>query len=130
MKILNTLFKRKKEQNIKSIKPLIGKKLFVDIAIDQMGHMLDVLTESESDLALAQLGIERPHLRVLEYDDEVSAALDTRREAVVSTPWRFEPGTGPIPTFLWDELTPHMDTITSPDMERGSLRVLRTGNTL
>jgi len=109
MKLLDTLFKIKKEQNIKSIKPLIGRKLFVDIAIDQMGHMLDVLTES--DLALEQLGIERPHLRVLEYDDEVSAALDTRREAVVSTPWRFEPGTGPISTFLWDELTPHMDTI-------------------
>jgi len=41
----------------------------------------------DPDIVLQQLGKPRHSLRVLETDDEISAALETRREAVLSTSW-------------------------------------------
>ena len=41
----------------------------------------------DPDIVLQQLGKPRHSLRVLETDDEISAALETRREAVLATSW-------------------------------------------
>ncbi len=41
----------------------------------------------DPDIVLQQLGKPRHSLRTLETDDEISAALETRREAVLSTSW-------------------------------------------
>lgn len=44
----------------------------------------------DPDMILEKAGIERHQLKMLEYDDEISGALETRREAVTSMPWRLE----------------------------------------
>ena len=44
----------------------------------------------DADEVLSQLGIDRTKLRRIAYDDEVAAALETRRDAALNTPWRIE----------------------------------------
>jgi phage gp29-like protein len=44
----------------------------------------------DADEILAQLGIDRTKLRRIADDDEVAAALETRRDAALNTPWRIE----------------------------------------
>jgi phage gp29-like protein len=44
----------------------------------------------DADEILSQLGIDRTKLRRIADDDEVSAALETRRDAALNTPWRIE----------------------------------------
>lgn len=44
----------------------------------------------DADDVLQQLGIERTRLRRIADDDEVSAALETRKDAALNTPWRIE----------------------------------------
>lgn len=44
----------------------------------------------DADEILAQLGINRTKLRRIADDDEVSAALNTRSDAALNTPWRIE----------------------------------------
>lgn len=83
--------------------------LTVETAFDQW---LTMLTQfPDPDEVLKNLGIRREHLRALEYDDEISAALDTRREAIIGVPWRLEPGTDAASKFIADELRPHVEKI-------------------
>lgn len=56
-----------------------------DDVIGALGLQID------PDEALERAGIDRARLRVLEYDDEIYAALETRREAVLASGWRIEP---------------------------------------
>lgn len=65
----------------------------------------------DPDEALRRAGIARHQLRMVEMDDEVTAALDTRREAVIGTPWRLEGGTARWRAELDAELRPHMDAL-------------------
>lgn len=44
----------------------------------------------DADEVLQRAGISRAQLRALEGDDEIYAALETRRDAACNTPWRFE----------------------------------------
>lgn len=44
----------------------------------------------EVDDVLQRAGITREKLRALEGDDEICAAMETRRDAACNTPWRFE----------------------------------------
>lgn len=68
-------------------------------------------TLPDPDEALKRAGIARHQLRAVEMDDEVTAALDTRREAAVSTPWHLEGGTQRWRNELHAELAPHMEQI-------------------
>lgn len=68
-------------------------------------------TMPDPDEALKRAGIQRHQLRAVEMDDEVTAALDTRREAVIGTPWRLEGGTARWRTELEAELRPHVETL-------------------
>jgi phage gp29-like protein len=65
----------------------------------------------DPDEALRRAGISRAGLRAVEMDDEVTAALDTRREAVVSTPWRLEGGAARWRAELELELRPHAEAL-------------------
>ncbi len=65
----------------------------------------------DPDDLLQKLGIDRTKLRAIEHDDEVSAALETRRAACANTPWRIEHPQARARTFLTDVLTPHIDNL-------------------
>ena len=51
------------------------------------------------------------HLRELEFDDETAGALDTRRDAVLSTPWRLEGDDADRTMFVMEQLDPCMESI-------------------
>jgi phage gp29-like protein len=66
------------------------------------------------DEVMRRAGLSRTELRKLESDDEIGAATDTRREAVISTPWHLEgadgkPATGPDVDFLQEQLDPWIE---------------------
>ena len=65
---------------------------FDDITISRAVSALTTITDP--DIVLQNLGITRDKLRAMETDDEISAALETRREALLSTPWTLDPGDG------------------------------------
>jgi phage gp29-like protein len=83
--------------------------LFNEVALEQVLSLLSRLPDP--DLVLAQQGMGRQELRKLETDDEVSAALETRADAVVSTPWRLEPFESEPTQWLASELEPHMESL-------------------
>ena len=83
--------------------------LFTDVAIEQVVSQLSRLPDP--DFILAKQGLGRKELVKLESDDEISAALETRREAVVSTPWRLEPYDSEPAMWLWGALEPHMESL-------------------
>ena len=77
--------------------------------MERMFYMLSTLPDP--DEALRRAGIQRHHLRAVEMDDEITAALDTRREAVVGTPWHLEGGTARWRAELQAELAPHIESL-------------------
>jgi phage gp29-like protein len=85
----------------------VAASLFADVAVEQVVALLARLPDP--DLVLAQQGLGRHELRKLETDDEVSAALETRREALVATPWSLHPYDSEPAEWLWTELAPHME---------------------
>lgn len=84
-------------------------RLFEAQAVDLMAEALMLFRDP--DLLLRQAGLTRADLRILETDDEIDAALETRRSALVSTPWRLEPWEGPAVEWLWAELEPWMERL-------------------
>ena len=74
--------------------------------------LLGALTSlPDPDYVLARVGITRAHLRELEHDDEISAALDTRRDAAVATPWSLDPPDGAATAFIAEQIHLHADAI-------------------
>jgi phage gp29-like protein len=106
-----TMFARKQQQQPISQTDPKTAALWSDQAISQMIALLTRIPEI--DELLTQAGISRAFLKKLETDDEIFAALRTRREAVVATPWRFEGGNDKTAKFLTEELIPHMENIVS-----------------
>jgi hypothetical protein len=90
------------------------KLLGSEVAISRMMSFLT--TVPDPDEMLAKAGIKRHQLRQLELDDEIAQAVDTRREAVVATPWRLEPNQSRVGKFLTSVIEPHVE-----DMKRGVL---------
>lgn len=62
----------------------LSSAISIERALSRFGWLGD------PDDVLAKLGIDRTKLRALEHDDEITAALETRRDASLITPWRFE----------------------------------------
>lgn len=62
----------------------LGSSMAIERALSRFGWLGD------PDELLAKLGIARHQLRALEGDDEITAALETRRDSACNTPWRFE----------------------------------------
>lgn len=65
----------------------------------------------DPDEMLRKAGLTRASLRPMETDDEVSQCLDTRREALLSVPWRLEPGDGPGYDMIKGELDANMEKL-------------------
>lgn len=97
--------------------------LYRNVAVNQL--ISAMLEMGDPDATLKKLGLSRKDLRALEGDDEITAAMDTRREAVCGTAWRLEPGTGRNVKWLWAELEPHVVAIVS-----GALNSLAYGYTV
>lgn len=84
--------------------------LMQERAVDELADLLTRLPDP--DLVLHDAGVTRADLRRLEGDDEIAAALETRREAVIATPWRLEPwDDNPVAAWIWEEIEPHLDTL-------------------
>lgn len=65
----------------------------------------------DPDEVLVKAGLQRQALRALEGDDEITAALETRRDAVINTPWRLEPDKDAASVFIEAEIRPHMEAL-------------------
>ena len=77
-----------------------------------LSRLLQFITSiPDPDMILQKVGIKRHHLRQLTFDDEVAQAVDTRVEAVISTPWRLEPNQTRIGKRLTLELEPHIEDL-------------------
>lgn len=85
------------------------KILYQDTAIDLLVNAL--FQHQDPDETLKKLGVSRKELRVLESDDEIFAAIETRREALISTPWRLEPNTSRQNKFIQGELNNHITSV-------------------
>src|SRR5574343_347025 len=81
--------------------------LFKDYAIEQFVFQL-LFGRPDMDDKLLELGVTRAQLRKLQYDDEIAAAIETRREAVIATPWHLEPYSSRNHKFIWNEIEPHI----------------------
>jgi len=78
------------------------KSIYTEQAIDYLINPL--FSMADTDETLRKLGIHRKELRALESDDEVYAAIETRREALVATSWRLEKGMPKQNKFLASEV--------------------------
>ncbi len=85
-----------------------------EVAVSRMVAFLTTIPDP--DELLQKAGIKRYQLRQLELDDEVAQAIDTRREAVVATPWRLEPNQTRVGKLLTSLIEPHVE-----DLKRGTL---------
>lgn len=65
----------------------------------------------DPDETLAKLGFRRWDLRKLETDDEVYQCLEKRREALMATPWRLEPGNSRAARAIDEEIRPHIPAL-------------------
>lgn len=68
-------------------------------------------TVPDPDLMLEKAGIQRQHLRYLELDDEVAQCVETRKDAVLITPWRLEPNQTRAAKNLTLMLTPFIEPL-------------------
>lgn len=80
-----------------------------DRAFDQMVELLTRIPEN--DEILNNAGITRCSLKKLKTDDEIYQALRTRKDAVLATNWRMEPGNGNVTEFIMEELTPIIEDV-------------------
>lgn len=85
--------------------------LLTEQAVDSVFDYLS--TNVDTDIVLQRAGLTRSDLRELMYDDEISAAMETRQSSVESTPWRLEPGEGAVTDYVWGELELHIDNLIS-----------------
>lgn len=77
----------------------------IEDAVTQLAKLAD------PDQVLQKIGMERWELKKMENDDEISAALETRRDALISTPWRLDPFEGEPAEWVWNQIEPHMDVL-------------------
>lgn len=84
--------------------------LLTDYAVEQWFFAL-MFGRGDMDLRLQELGVSRKDLRILMADDEIGAAMETRREAVIATPWHLEPGDTQDSGFIYDQIRPHIEGI-------------------
>jgi phage gp29-like protein len=83
--------------------------LYSEVAFN---HVLEWFTTvPDPDLMLQKAGIQRYQLQFLELDDEVAQCVETRKDAVIATPWRLEPNQTRLAKALTAQLEPHIVAI-------------------
>ena len=65
--------------------------LTTETALDPLQALRILGRMPDPDVALRKAGIGRTALKALEFDPEIYAAIETRREAVLAMDWRIEP---------------------------------------
>lgn len=90
-------------------RPAVPPELMTPTAV--WGLVDSLFSFDEPDEVLRKAGKDRTELRKVAADDEVATALDTRLAALVATPWRLEPATGPAVKFIWEQLERHATSI-------------------
>lgn len=90
-------------------RPASSPMLYDDYALDRI--FVGLTSLPDPDEMLKKAGIKRAKLRIMEHDDEISAAIETRREALLATPWRLEPGAGDAVEFVAGQIARHYDTM-------------------
>ena len=93
--------------------PAFGSSHAIERALARFGW----LAGGDYDDLLDQIGISRAKLRALLVDDEISAALETRRAACINTPWRIEHESSRARELLTEIIEPHMHSILSTAWE-------------
>lgn len=88
------------------------KLLQSEVAVSRMVTFLTSIPDP--DELLQKAGIKRHQLKQLELDDEIAQCIDTRREAVVATPWRLEPNQSRVGKLITSLIEPHIE-----DLKRG-----------
>lgn len=71
----------------------------------------------DADEVMKRLGYRRSDLRMLLRDPEVAQCVDTRLDAVVSTPWRVEPNSTRAGKWIAEQLAPHIESIVNGAFE-------------
>lgn len=92
--------------------------LFVEQALNPFLRFFGNL--ADPDEVLRKAGVQRYQLRALTGDDEITTALDTRREALLGTPWRLEregAELSPNDLFIWEVIEPHVESVLSGSMQ-------------
>jgi phage gp29-like protein len=99
------LFAKKPAPTTTLAAPAIPKTaaLFNETVVDRFYNLFTNI--SDPDMLLKSLGKTRKDLRALDTDDEVSAAMDTRRDACLCASWRLESQPGANDDFIRQELT-------------------------
>ncbi len=90
------------------------KLLQSEVAVSRMVTFLTSIPDP--DELLQKAGIKRHQLKQLELDDEIAQCIDTRREAVVATPWRLEPNQSRVGKLITSLIEPHIE-----DLKRGTI---------
>lgn len=86
-------------------------RLFNEKATDDLVRMLTRVPDL--DEVLRQAGLRRSHLRVLTFDDEIAQACETRQDALLGVPIRFEPNEGKESDLLYEMMAPFLaDAVT------------------
>lgn len=84
----------------KSVLAQLSTSSGIDAMLGRFGYLGD------ADDVLQRAGITRAQLRAVESDDEVSAALETRRDAACNVPWRIESDDPDVAEFVTAALRP------------------------
>lgn len=80
-----------------------------EVAISRLLTFLGSIPDP--DELLKKAGIKRHQLQTLELDDEVAQCVDTRVEAVISTPFRIEPQNQRVSKWLRAMIEPHIEDL-------------------
>ncbi|MDQ6988465.1 MAG: DUF935 family protein [Mariprofundaceae bacterium] len=101
-------FGRKKQTKTEIKETIKGGGLYDEADVHGIVSYLSTMPDMDETLLAA--GIYREDLRKLETDDEITACLETRREAVLATPRNFE-GKDSDVTFIKENLEPMLDDV-------------------
>lgn len=105
--LLSRLFKTgEKPQRVQ----VAHKTLLNEVVIDNFVELLEIMPDP--DRVLEKIGMHRADLQTLMYDDEISAGMEVREEALNSKPFKWE-GDRTLVTFLEDIFAKHVPHITT-----------------
>ncbi len=80
-------------------------------AVFELFRLVDWMRFPDADEVLFKAGLSRASLRTLEADDEVAQCIETRRDALIATPWRLENNSSRNAAWIAQQIAPHVDII-------------------